>query len=560
MAFKLKRGKQTEQALELVKNSLQQSKNFQSQLFTKFVEYYKVYRAVNDDKKQAYHGRANLFIPYAYSIVETIYPRMLSSKPKIFAYPREKQDIIKAKLVEKVIDWEWYMINADQVVRDWVKQALIYGTGIVKIFWDYNENKQTDKPEIINVDLFDFYIDPHSNTVKNSKYVIHRCWRDLESLKKDENYKLPLELVGIQQELNEFQTQRDAITNQNKQKTGESKMVELHEYWGSFDINGDGIDKECLLVMADNKYIVRAEENPFKHKQKPFVEMADIKIPQEFWGLGEIESVLSLQYELNDTRNQRMDNVTQILSNRPIVSRQAGVENYEVENWTNGKVLFVNGHPEAAVGYNRPPDVTGSAYNEETMIKGDLTLVSGINDLAPMVAGKNVRALQQTTATGAELQAEEANSRFRAKLLNLEDALSQVGKLLVELNKQYWNEEKVIRIIGEGSVEFMNVKPEDISGEYDIIIQAGASQSQSRQVRRNEALELFQTLAPIAQVAGINVQALIKNVLDTYEIANAEEILGGGQQGLPVPAPAGMPQVPASMSAGEGGGAINIMQ
>lgn len=521
-------------------NRFKISENYQKTLFVNFNEYYRIYRGIIDSRKQNYNGRANLFVPYVFSVIEDTFPRMISNKPKLQILPREQNDIENAKVLEQLLDYQWYALNMRRVMKDWVKQMLLYGTGVVKTAWEFEPITGIDQPSVKVVDLLNFFVDSNAFSIQDAQFVVHRTWKDLEELKKNENYQLPRDLKGAAMIYSDYETQRDAITNKTKENDSTQKKIEILEYWGLYDLDGDGNDEECLITIANKNNIIRAELNPFEHQKKPFIEVKDISIPNEFWGIGEIEPLVSLQYELNDIRNQRMDNVTQILRNQPILSRQAGVEPYEVEQWMNGNILRVNGHPEAAVGFSRPPDVTASSYNEETLVKGDIQNVTGIGGFGATVAGRNVRTLQQDTATGAMLQQEEANFRFRSKLDNLEWALTELGQQLVQLNQQFWDQEKVIRIIGEqNKIEFKKIRSEDIQGNFDIIVEAGSTMPMNKGIQRAEAIQLVNTLAPFVGSGMINSEFLIKNLLQTYDIKNIQEALlsqrsGTAQQMAPM--------------------------
>lgn len=522
MAINIKKNKQVE-AVEFVKSKYKASLEFQRPYFTKFNEYYQMYRAVREDGKQNYAGRAKLYIPYVFATIETIIPRLIGAKPKIQAVPREYNDIDNAKANTSLFDYQWDKLGMKEKLKLWVKQTLIYGNGVVKLFWDFRGDEESiikDEPAVELVDLFDFYIDPNATTIDDAAYVIQRAERDIAELENNANYTVPKNLVAAVNE-DQYKVQRDAILGLTKPRDRDAKKVEILEYWGKYDIDGKG-EKECLLVVANQQYLIRAEANPYAHQQKPFISMLDIQIPHSFWGIGEVEQLKSLQYELNDIRNQRMDNVTLILNRMWKVGKNADVDEEDLVSQA-GQTVHVGDMNGLEI--IETPDVTASAYNEESLVKSDMQLVSGVNDYTRgggESSGRGGAAAVNETATGIMLMQEAGNARFKYKLDNIEDALVRFGKQLLALNQQFLDTTRQIRIIGTQGAQWIDLQPDNIQGEFDVTVEAGSTQPMNKTVRRAEARELLQSVMPFAEF-GIDVKYFIKYLLQTYDLTDIDQ-------------------------------------
>jgi hypothetical protein len=530
------------------------SLNFQRPLFQNFNEYYRLYRGVLDQNKQSYRGRAKLFVPYIFATIETIMPRLIGSKPNIEAAPRESGDIQSAKTTTQLLSYQWDMMDMKKRVKTWCRNALMYGVGILKLTWSYDPISQKDQPSAEVIDQFDFFIDPNATTIEDGRYVIHRVYRDIEELKRNKNYDIPRELV-TQVSQDEYKVQRDAVLGLSKPQK-DDKKVELLEYWGKYDLEGKGEEVEALIVVANRQFPIRMEANPYLHNKKPFIDLHDTDIPNEFWSVGEVEPLVSLQYELNDVRNQRMDNVTLILNRMWKVNKGAGVNESELVSQPGGVV-----HTDDMNGIEplTTPDVTASAYNEESLIKGDMQQASGVSDYTKGVgsSGKGSQSLANDTATGIMLLQEAGNARFRYKLDNLEDSLKEFGRQLIALDQQFIDTQTVVRITGEQGTEWRAVNPEDIRGEFDIQVEAGSTQPMNKSVRRAEARELLATVAPYAQTGILDLKYFIKYLMKTYDLLDVDEAFGA-QQGLPGGVPgAAMEQAGGQMGAVLGGNVGN---
>jgi hypothetical protein len=536
MAINPKNKEKMQKIVESVTADYNRALEYQRPLFNKFNDYYQMYRSISNDNKQNYKGRANLFVPYAYSTVETIMPKLIGGRPKIESIPREAQDMNSATANTKLTDYQWDMMNMKKITKNWVKQALIYGVGIMKLVWDADENK----PKAQEIDLFDFFIDPNATSIGNASYIIHRGEKFLYDIKNNPNYNVPAELEADVRE-DEYKVERDAIFGLSKPKNRSIKSVEILEYWGMYDFDDEQGPVPSLITIANQRYLLRADRNPYAHQKKPFIDFHDTQVPQMFWSIGEIEPIESLQYELNDTRNQRMDNVNLILNRMWIVDKNADVDEEELVSRPGGIV-----HTMKMKGIEPlvPPDVTASSYNEESLIKGDIQQTSGVTDVARgQGTGSGTSGASADTATGALILQEASSNRFKYKLDNLEDSIREFGKQLNALNAQFITEDQAVRVLGAGGPVWESISPDDIQKEYDVMVEAGSTQPMNRSVRRAEARELIATIAPFVQSGIINLQYFIKHLLQQYDLTEIEEALT--QQGIGIsgqqPGPGGPP-------------------
>ena len=84
-------------------------------------------------------------------------PRLVGSKPKIEVVPREPKDLNNAKAVTEVIDWVWDILKMKKILKHWVRQGLTYGSGFMKLTWDFRTQGDeviSDKPKAELVDIF----------------------------------------------------------------------------------------------------------------------------------------------------------------------------------------------------------------------------------------------------------------------------------------------------------------------------------------------------------------------------------------------------------------------
>ena len=120
------------EVLQLTRTRFNQAKDYQTPIFNDFSEYYELYRSFYNKNKQSYNGRANLFIPIVYQTIENIVPRMVASKPKLETLPTKPGDRVNARLMDQVLDWQYYNGNWKRVFKSWVRETLMYGNDLLR--------------------------------------------------------------------------------------------------------------------------------------------------------------------------------------------------------------------------------------------------------------------------------------------------------------------------------------------------------------------------------------------------------------------------------------------
>lgn len=544
---------------------------------TKWDRYYNLYRGVLDEKD--YPWQSNIFVPYPFSTVETLVPRLTSQKPQIDVMPVEPEDSEKAKVMNDLIDFQWVNMNAHIWMPEAVRSMLIYGTVILKCYWKKEvEKKQVfenvldgenvdpdlqaelgqvkvenevvtyDAPCVDVVDLYDFFIDPRATTIENAEYVIHRTYRSLDYLKDKQKQGIYKNINLVENTTNrtvaddEKEVRRSAAGyNDPSYYTPDDNQIEIIEYWE------DG----RVISVANRSVIIRDEENPYEHGKKPFTSCVMIKVPHEFYGIGILEPVETLIYELNDRRNQRMDNVTLTLNKQWIVLNGANVDEDELISTPGGVI-----HSDRPDGVTlvQQSDVTSSSYQEETLIKADIQQTTGVSDFTQGVGSD---ALANDTATGISLIQEAGNARFKAIALNIEEMmLRKIGEMMVAMNLQYMTQETVMRIVGQDGATFVNVSPEEIRGNFDVMIKAGSTLPVNDAVEKKQTMELFQLFRDDPSVNQVELKKMVaKKVMPS---ANIEKLFTPEQPAM-MPGMEGLPPEAGQPSLGGGNTQQDIM-
>jgi len=188
--------------LEKVIDRYEKASDFRRVYDDRWKRYYSLYRS--RAAPQSDEARANIFVPEVFTAIETLTPRLVSnflnsSKPAVKVYGREESDIANAGAAEKLLAYQFEKMEMPVKLVTFYKQALLYGTSVGKVFWDYKtgtnrEGIQTvvyDDPAFEVLDIFDFYVDPAATGIDDARYCIHRkflSWEELKSREQDGIY------------------------------------------------------------------------------------------------------------------------------------------------------------------------------------------------------------------------------------------------------------------------------------------------------------------------------------------------------------------------------------
>lgn len=539
------------------------ARNWREPLKQKWDDFYDLYRGVLDSTTKSI-WQANIFVPYAFSTIETIVPRLVAGRPQIDVMPREEGDTDYARVQNYLVDYQWDQCDMDKLLPDIVRQMLIYGTSVVKVYWDKKvetveeeieidpdfpelgsqkvevEKTTKNQPVVEMVDLYDFFWDPKGFDIDSCGWVAHRTYRSYDYLIKMQKQGLYKNVNLLEKDKTRpFKGETDKITRTTALGTTDPQSVsgdsdkeaniELIEYW----------EDNRVVTIANRTVVIRDDKNPFAHGKKPFVRFIDQSVPKEFCGIGELEPIETLQKELNDMRNQRMDNASLILNRMWLVQNGANVDEDELVSDVGGVI-----HTDKIEGVQAlyPPEIPNSSYREETLIKADIQQTTGITDYTKGVASD---ALANETATGISMMQEAGNARIKLKMMNIEMGIREIGELFISLNKQFIDEETVIRILGEGSPRWLLVKPSEIKDNFDLIVESAPRLLENDAIAKRQALELFQMFANDPLIDQLELR---RYILEAFNAKNIDKLLG--QQQMPMGAEGDLGQIPLTTPPG----------
>lgn len=304
------------------------------------------------------------------------------------------------------------------------------------------------RPRLTVLDILDVYPQQDKADVKDTPYVFIRKFLDRKEFARICDSPQPYfgnkeMALATGTSMKYQETRQWRKTARGEISTTQSKDIELMEIWGHWDLDGDGREEPCQIVIANRQIVVRAVPNPFDHQEVPLIKVNFCKVPLEWYGIGLIEPVLSLQNETNLVRRQRLDNVNLLINQMyKVLSTDTSVDIDKLTATPSGVVLVDD--MNNVQGLERK-DVTGSAYQDAQMIQQDM-----FNATVPASLTGNIDDMQANKGSVGVGVAKVAVSQALEKFATAAKAIETKGikkllQLFYMLDLQYLTNSAVIR-------------------------------------------------------------------------------------------------------------------
>jgi len=388
--------------------------------------------------------QSKCFIPKLYMAVEqssSMVKRAVLSTRKLFKLePKLENDEVArraAPLVEKLFKRHLEDSNFANTYGEMIKGAFLLGLGMPKVLWDGGL-------QFYNVDILNVYIDPlFEPSEKRPKYIIEYAEMDLADLRemaKDINkragksiYKMR-EVNKIEEDFHkQDEEERRRRRGLSQHQKNDDKKVGLLQYWGDVvSEDGKSVERNRILVIANDKYLIRKQKNPFDHQLPPYVPTVPIVYPHRgICGVSLVEPVVTMQYAYNNIVNMVVDNLN-FSVNKMFEVRPTQIQ--EPRNLTSlypGKLIFKH-TPEEVVREVRTNNVGNDVYNSLDFLNTEMEKGTAVTEFIMGISGKN------KTATEAELKTAQAQGLFDVIARDLENnSLQRVLEMSLDLMFQY---------------------------------------------------------------------------------------------------------------------------
>jgi len=502
----------------------------------------------------------------AFSTVNVIAPSVAVNYPKIVVQANTEENVDRAIFVEAIINYMWKHHNFRDPFRHAVKDFLIFGHGWLKVGWKFLEQTQLvtevereslidqafqevadfaadspelaadlptnediyanipqtimrvveDQPFVERISPFDIFVDPKANTMGEAGWIAQRIVRNLTEAQNDKRYK-----PSARKRLSSNYIPDDNASMEEKNQYLPDQVV----VWEYYDMR---LNTLSVYAEGAGEFLIDPVAMPYAYGQ-PFVMVRNYDVPDQFYPIGDLESIESLQLELDKTRSQLMNDRKRYARKWLYHERSFGPEGREaLESDDDGRMVPVvdENKPLSEVVVPMPQvPISPEIYNYSSIIEADINTVSGISEYA-----RGAMPEIRRTATEASIVADAQNARSADKLAIVEIAISQVAGRVIQLMQEFMTGEQIARITSVGGEDmFVGYTREDITGEYDFSVQAGSTQPMNDTIRKQQAISLMNAIGPLVGTV-IDPAALAMHVLENgFGIKDPAKFIMQGQ-------------------------------
>jgi len=396
-----------------------------------------------------------------------------------------------------------------------LKVLEVDATVFVQTGWEYEEEEVEQEVEVVVVDEYgqqrvmtevqkvtvpvvnkptarvcrseDIFPDPTcEDDLSKAQFVVYRYETDLSTLRKDGRYK-NLDNV-MQNMMSAEELDPDYINPDNtwfKFEDAPRKKLLVHEYWGNYDINDDGIAEPIVCVWVDST-IIRLEDNPYPDKKIPFLSCAADSVPFKLYGENDIDNIEDQQKVITAITRGIINNMA-ASNNGQVGIRKGALDPVQKKRMLDGKNFEFNGNPSDIWqgSYNQIP---ASAFNMLQMMNGEVDSLTGTKGFSGGISGGSLGS----SATAARGVLDATAVRRLDKVRNIaENLIKPLIRKWMDYNSEFLSDEEIIRTTEN---EHVAIRKSDLQGRLDVDIEISTPEDDT--AKRNELGFLLQTMGP----------------------------------------------------------------
>jgi hypothetical protein len=469
--------------------------------------------------------------------------------------PATTDDMVKQAIQQKYdVDMNPLIAKENQIELDNIVEALRAGKQNITVNF---QDVLCDNPDVALCEPERIYVPTDTGyDPQGADWIVHEFYMPLETLKMNSKYKgwsigdiveieesgknppkestTPLG-TGRDKEIDAEKDAREGITQLNN--TGK---VTIWEFYGFYDINGDGNREKCVVTLApDFNKVLRKITLPFYSGKFPFVKIFyELCDDRWFAHRGIPELIEDIVKEIDIQHCQKID--SQSIRNAPIFLHRAGMINKNAVQFIFGQSFPVQGlqplndimapvnmnNPNVEYSYEREQMLL-EAKVEELIGQPDFTLQSMINRRQPRTLGE-VQMQSQSQQVVFSLDTELQRGSF-------EELFNWIWDLIC----QYGSEDKVFGYLGKDGYEKITLTKEEVQNKYKITVRGNDTNS-NPQVRLQKAQMILQAQSnPVAIQSGVitpaNIAEGLKLFYQEMDIPNWERLVSPPQPPTPPP-------------------------
>lgn len=367
-----------------------------------------------------------------------------------------------------------------------------------------------NKPSVEICHLKNVYIDPTcKGDIDKANFIIHAYETSFSQLKENPLYKNVDNIL-----LSETDSDVSLASFKDKAR----KRVMVYEYWGYWDITGDGTTKAIVATWV-GETLIRMEENPFHEGKLPFVIFNFIPDEDSVYGVPNAELMGDNQEILGAVTRGMID----------LLGKSANAQTGYAKNMLDAtnKSKFNQGKdyeynqgfdPRVHMYTHKYPEIPQSAMTIIQMMNNEAESMSGVKAFS----GTGISASNLgDVAAGVRGVLDAVSKREMSILRRISDGFITLGRFIMAMNAEFLSEEEVVRLTNS---EFIAVRRDDLAGEFDLSL--SISTAEGDDAKAKELAFMLQTMGSsmgqgvmqmlLAEIARLRKMPDLANAIEQY--------------------------------------------
>jgi hypothetical protein len=320
-----------------------------------------------------------------------------------------------------------------------------------------------NKPTVEVLNPQNFYIDPSCNgDVEKALFAVVSFETNKAELSKNKKRYKNLDLVNWEANTPITNPDHESRTPDTFQFRDQlRKRVVAYEYWGFYDIRGNGrlVPIVCTWI---GDVIIRMEENPFPDQKLPFVLVPYLPVKRELYGEPDAELLEDNQKILGAVFRGMIDLLGRSANGQQGFAKGM-LDPLNRRRYENGQDYEFNPNltPQAGLIEHKYPEFPQSALQMAGLQNQEAESLTGVKAFSGGLSGESYGDV----AAGIRGALDAASKREMAILRRIAKGMIEIGQKIVSMNAVFLSKEEVIRVTNS---EFVTVKREDLQGNFDL--------------------------------------------------------------------------------------------
>jgi hypothetical protein len=346
-----------------------------------------------------------------------------------------------------------------------------------------------NRPTLDVCDFRNVIIDPTCmGNIDKAGFLVYTFETSMSELKKNKRYK-NLEYVNVDANTvlgTPDHTPSDGVRSFNFHDKPRKKLV-VHEYWGYWDINGDGKAEPFVAAWVGDT-MIRMEKNPFPDKKIPFV--IEHYLPVRKANYGEPDgALLEDNQKVVGAVTRGMIDIMGKSANGQTGIRKDMLDATNRRKFDKGLDYEFNANvdPRQGVFMHTYPEIPASAQFMLQLQNMEAESMTGVKAYSQGVSGSSLGDV--AAAVRGALDA--ASKRELGILRRLSNGITRIGRKIIAMNAEFLSDEEVVRITND---EFVTVRRDDLGGNFDLKLSISTAEEDNN--KAEQLAFLLQTVGP----------------------------------------------------------------